>query len=100
MNNNNAKEQEQNVALTDLEKKQKLILEISYFRTEFEKLLNENSKNNDSKSFKNLLKLSKKLEKDAEEILEIKISSKEKNIYSELKNSNFDSSIIKMSKFI
>lgn len=100
MDKSNATELEENISLSDLEKKQKLILEISYFRTEFEKLLNENSKNYDSKSFKNLLKLSKKIEKDAEEILDIKISSKEKNIYSELKNSNFDSSIIKMSKFI
>lgn len=83
-------------ALSSDEKKEKMILELSYLKTKFENKIKENP----DKDFKQILKEFKNFEKNLETFLESKISKKEKNLYYELKESNFDSTVLKLTKFI
>ena len=82
--------------LSQNEIKEKTILEFVYLKNIIEKLLSEN----DHAEKKNIVKLLKCFENDLENVLETKISSKEKATYLQLKTSGFDSTILKLSKYI
>jgi hypothetical protein len=88
-------EQKKLTSLTESELKQKVILDFTYLKSKIDNSVSLSDK--EKKSFESL---TKKFEKDLENSLGIKISSKEKNAFVELKNSNLDSSLIRLSKFI
>lgn len=88
-------EQKNPVHLSESEIKEKVILDFTFMKSKI-----ENSETLSEKEKKTLESLAKKFEKDLENSLGIKISSKEKNAFLELKNSNFDSNILRLSKYI
>ncbi|RMZ61308.1 hypothetical protein D1632_00410 [Chryseobacterium nematophagum] len=79
-----------------IEQQEKMIYHCVYIRSIIESLFESDS----DKQKKNVIKLIKNFEKDLEEVLETKISNKDKLIYLQLKNSNLDSKALKLSKYI
>lgn len=82
--------------LTENEAKEKLILDFAFLKSEVELCFEEGNE----KKTKPLIKQFLNFEKELEDILKIKISNKEKNIFLKLKKENFDHSILKLSKYI
>lgn len=95
-NTNQEMQNENRPEFSKIEQQEKMIYHFVYIRSIIENLF----ENENDKQKKNVLKLIKNFEKDLEEVLETKISNKDKLIYLQLKNSNLDSKALKLSKYI
>lgn len=81
-------------ALSNDEKKEKLILDFFYLKSEI------NSTNGDAKDLREIKKLVNNFEKDLEDLLQIDVPLKNKKDYINLKKTNFDKSLLKLAKFL
>lgn len=83
-----------NVFLSEEEKKEKLILDFFYLKSEI------NSSSIGDKNLKEIKKLAATFEKDLEDLLQINVSMKNKKDYINLKKTNLDQSLLKLAKFL
>lgn len=83
-----------NVFLSEEEKKEKLILDFFYIKSEI------NSSSIGDKNLKEIKKLAATFEKDLEDLLQINVSMKNKKDYINLKKTNLDQSLLKLAKFL
>lgn len=81
-------------SLSNDEKKEKLILDFFYLKSEI------NSTNGDAKDLREIKKLANNFEKDLEDLLQIDVPLKNKKNYINLKKNNFDKSLLKLAKFL
>lgn len=95
MDINTIEEKENLITLSNEEQKQKLFFDFVYLKSKI-----EDSTTLQDKEKKIIESLSKKFEKDLENILEITITSKEKKSFLNLKKSNLDSKLTSLLKFI
>ncbi|MCT2409981.1 hypothetical protein NZD88_20695 [Chryseobacterium antibioticum] len=95
-NKNQDQQKENTPVFSKNEQKEKAVLEFAYIKDQIENSFG----NATEKQKKNIFKLLKSFEKDLEDLLEIKISVRDKSTYLQLKNSNFDSNALKLSKYI
>lgn len=86
----------QKQSLTTEEKEMKILLAFAYLKSEIENNISDPKQKNS----KNILKYLKQFEAELEENIDSKVTTKEKKIYIELKNSKFDDDFIKISKYI
>lgn len=83
-----------NVNLSDEEKKEKLVLDFYFLKSEI------NAAEGDSKKLKEIKKIAGIFEKDLEDFLQINISVKNKKSYVNLKKTNLDQSLLKLAKYL
>lgn len=95
MDINTIEEKENLITLSNEEQKQKIFFDFVYLKSKI-----EDSTTLQDKEKKIIESLSKKFEKDLENILEITITSKEKKSFLNLKKSNLDSKLTSLLKFI
>lgn len=86
--------QKQTLALTEAEKKEKILLDLFYLESEFE------TKIEDKKLVKSLKKITKEIASDLQNELQIEVNKKSISDYILLKNSKFDSEFLRLAKFL
>lgn len=84
----------QNFKLSENEKKEKILLDFFYLENEIE------TKIEDKKVSKNLKKITKLIAENLQKELNIEVSKKNISDYILLKNSNFDSDLLRLTKFL
>jgi hypothetical protein len=93
-NNQINNEENQKIQFSDTEQKEKLILDFNYLISIIE------SKINDKKVIRELKKSYSEIENNLKKVLNLEVSKKNIKTYIQLKNSNFNNDILKLTKYL
>jgi hypothetical protein len=93
-NNQINNEENQKIQFSDAEQKEKLILDFYYLISIIE------SKINDKKVKRELKKSYSEIENNLKKVLNLEVSKKNIKTYIQLKNSNFNNDILKLTKYL